>query len=98
VVVLSTNEALQKVKSETRGGEAPVVDVVVFTCKHQYTRRELTLSLLPRFSRLLDELPHPLPLTAALATAEYRQKYVTLACPMCLYSAISKNEAAAKPL
>ena len=98
MLVLATGDAVQRALAETPPGAPPVVDTVVFTCRHQYTRRELLATVLPRFTRLLEALPHPLPLTAALAAAEYKQPFITLACPVCLYAAIAKGDAAVKPL
>lgn len=98
-VVLAAGDAVQQARAEGAGtSTAPVVDAVVFTCGHQYTRRALLATELPRLTQRLEARPRPLPLTAALATAEYQQRTITLACPACLYAAIANNDAAVKPL
>ena len=70
-----------------RGGE-----FVVFTCGHKYTPHELNTSVLPNFVQLVESLPTPLPITAQLAVAEYKQRSISLACPVCLYNNFLRNE------
>lgn len=67
-------------------------DFVVFTCGHKYTPRELNTSVLPNFVQLVESLPTPLPITAQLAVAEYKQRSISLACPVCLYNNFLRNE------
>lgn len=77
----------QQQQSAQRGGE-----FVVFTCGHKYTPRELNTSVLPNFVQLVESLPTPLPITAQLAVAEYKQRSISLACPVCLYNNFLRNE------
>lgn len=74
------------------GGAQKGGEFVVFTCGHKYTPRELNTTVLPNFVQLVESLPTPLPITAQLAVAEYKQRSISLACPVCLYNNFLRNE------
>eukprot|EP01118_Nematostelium_gracile_P001278 TRINITY_DN11323_c0_g1_i1.p1 TRINITY_DN11323_c0_g1~~TRINITY_DN11323_c0_g1_i1.p1 ORF type:complete len:147 (-),score=39.22 TRINITY_DN11323_c0_g1_i1:5-409(-) len=63
-------------------------DAVVFTCGHQFSRKEFFETVLPQLKLRFEELPTQIPLTAKLVLAEYHQQVINLACPYCFYNAI----------
>ena len=88
LLVRGGQQGQQGAQGVQRGGG----EFVVFTCGHKYTPRELNTTVLPNFVQLVESLPTPLPITAQLAVAEYKQRSISLACPVCLYNNFLRNE------
>ncbi|KJE88999.1 hypothetical protein CAOG_00561 [Capsaspora owczarzaki ATCC 30864] len=65
-------------------------DVVVFTCDHCFSRRNLNDTVLPELEKRLTALASfgKGSITARLILADYRLGLVSLACPMCLFNAL----------
>lgn len=92
VLVLSSADIAQLSQQQQQQQEADARESVAFTCGHQFSRRDLNSIILPQFQRLVTSLSTPLPLTAQLAVAEYKQRSIQLACPVCLFNGFLRNE------
>ncbi|KAL6076588.1 negative regulation of SNARE complex assembly, variant 2 [Balamuthia mandrillaris] len=67
-------------------------EVVAFTCDkaHSFPRKTFFERVLPNFKSLLAAFPKEaaLPLTSEALQAEYQQRIIRLACPICLYNTL----------
>jgi len=59
---------------------------LVFTCSHSFTRNVFNDSILTEFEKRINELD--IPLTKLFVMSEYNQKFINLACPVCLYGTL----------
>ena len=70
------------------------VDVVVFTCSHQFPKYYFDDVIVPEFQQRMGELMIPLPQTTKLLLGYYtkRDGFLPTACPSCVYNFLRKEQ------
>lgn len=70
------------------------VDVVVFTCSHQFPKYYFDDVIIPEFQQRMGELVIPLPQLTKLLIGYYtsRDSFLPTACPSCVYNFLRKEQ------
>ena len=70
------------------------VDVIVFTCGHQFPKYYFNDVIIPEFQQRMAELMLPLPQTTKLLMGYYgnRESLLPTACPSCVYNCLRKEQ------
>jgi hypothetical protein len=68
-------------------------ELVAFTCGHAFGRSYFAGDLVPELLSRLNALEPAIPITAKVLAAEYSQRVIGLACPLCTWHSLAQDHA-----
>ena len=91
------NRTNRKGELAAQAGGGGGVTVIAFTCGHCFLQELFWTTVIPNFTKRMEAMRRPIKATLRLLLEEYHKPCPSLACPICLYNSLRKEEGRRKP-